>query len=171
MTIQTTIKNFSNNVGNGFKVGEHTTTVINHGRNNGDTTLIMQLMNIAIKKGNTNLANTIKFTTGKIWIGAKFEMKNNLYVKIKTKNCELSNSAVEILDKISGNVSIHAQKWRDAFKTDSEKNTTKEIDFQKRASNFAQKHPELLEQKIAETKAMLAALEAQRATVSKKKLN
>ena len=169
MTIQKTITNFSNNVGNGYKVGEHTTTVINHGRNNGDTTLIMQLMNIAIKKGNTNLANTIKFTTGKIWIGAKFEMKNNLYVKIKTKNCELSNSAVETLDKLSGNVSIHTQKWRDAFKTDSEKNTTKETDYPKYADNIEKSGK--LEATIIDLRKKLAALEAKRATVSRKKLN
>ena len=171
MTIENTIKNFSNNVGNGFKVGEYTNNAFDHSRSTGDTSPIKQLINIANKRGNAKLANTIKFMTGKIWIGAKVESKGGVVTKIKTKNCELSNSAIEALNKISGNVSIHSEKWRDAFKTDSEKNTTKEIDFQKRASNFAQKHPELLEQKIAETKAMLAALEAQRATVSKKKLN
>ena len=126
-------------------------------------------MNIAIKKGNTNLANTIKFTTGKIWIGAKFEMKNNLYVKIKTKNCELSNSAVETLDKLSGNVSIHTQKWRDAFKTDSEKNTTKETDYPKYADNVEKSGK--LEATIIDLRKKLAALEAKRATVSRKKLN
>jgi len=169
MTIEKTITNFSNNVGNGFKVGEYTTNVFDHGRSNGDTTPIIKLLNIALKKGDTKLANTIKFMTGKIWIGAKIESKGGVYTKIKTKNCELSNSAIEALAKISGNVSIRSEKWRDAFKTDSDKNTTKEIDFQKRASNFAQKHPELLEQKITETAALLAALQAQRATVSKKK--
>ena len=62
----------------------------------------------------------------------KLKAKNGgVVTKIKTKNCELSNSAIEALNKISGNVSIHSEKWRDAFKTDSEKAFTKEIDFQK----------------------------------------
>jgi gas vesicle protein len=108
-------------------------------------------------------------TFGKIFEGAKIKSKNGKVLSIQIKNSTLSNSAVKTLSEVSGQVSMRGANWKNAFKTDSEKNTTKEIDFQKRASNFAQKHPELLERKIAETKAMLAALEAQRATVSKKK--
>ena len=107
--------------------------------------------------------------TGKIWIGAKAESKGGVVTKIKTKNCELSNSAIEALTKISGNVSIHSEKWRDAFKTDSEKDTTKERDLIKWASNVEKSGK--LEARITEYKAMLSALEAQRVTVSRKKLN
>jgi len=169
MTIENTIKNFSTNVGNGFKVGEYTTNAIEHGRSTGDTSPIKQLINIANKRGNAKLANTIKFMTGKIWIGAKVESKGGVVTKIKTKNCELSNSAIEALTKISGNVSIHSEKWRDAFKTDSEKDTTKERDLIKWASNVEKSGK--LEARITEYKAMLSALEAQRVTVSRKKLN
>jgi len=160
MTIEKTITNFSNNVGNGFKVGEYYTNTIEHGRSNGDTTPIIRLLNIAVKKGNTRLANTIKFTTGKIWIGAKIESKGNVYTKIKTKNCEVSNSAIEALANVSGNVSIHSEKWRDAFKTDSEKDTTKARNLPKWAGNIKSKGAEKVKEEIRKRKLEIAALEA-----------
>jgi hypothetical protein len=166
-TIENAIKNFSNNVGNGSQLGVHYSTVVEHGRSNGDTSPIIKLLNVAIKRGDTSLANTIKFTTGKIWIGAKIESKGGIYTKIKTKGCEVSNSAIDALSNVSGNVSMRSQKWRDAFKTDSDKDTTKERDLIKWANNV--KKSGKLEARIAEYKAMIAALEAQRATVSKKK--
>ena len=169
MTIENTVKNFSNNIGNGVNLGVHFKAIIDHVIAKRDTTPLVKIINAAINRNDKEVASVTRVTFGKIFEGAKIKSKNGKVLSIEITNSTLSNSAVKTLSEVSGQVSMRGANWKNAFKTDSEKNTTKEIDFQKRASNFAQKHPELLERKIAETKAMLAALEAQRATVSKKK--
>ena len=169
MTIENTIKNFSNNIGNGVNLGIYFKSIIDHVIKTGDTTPLVKIINAATNRSDKEVASVIRVTLGKIYTGAKIKSKNGKVLSIKIKDAILSNSAVKTLSEVSGSVSMRGSNWKNAFKTDSEKNTTKEIDFQKRAANFAQKHPELLEQKITETAALLAALQAQRATVSKKK--
>jgi hypothetical protein len=171
MTIENTINNFSTNIGNAVTLGKHFLTIVDHVVEKRDTTPIIKIHNAAINRNDKDIASAIRFTFGKIYIGAKIKTdpKTKKALSIKIKDAKLSNSAVKALSDVSGSVSMRGTNWKNAFKTDSEKNTKQKIDFQKRAYNFAVKNPELLEQKIAETKAMLAALEAQRATVSKKK--
>tara|TARA_R100001463_G_scaffold74304_1_gene128281 strand:+ start:232 stop:753 length:522 start_codon:yes stop_codon:yes gene_type:complete len=171
MTIENTINNFSTNIGNAVTLGKHFLTIVDHVVEKRDTTSIVKIHNAAINRNDKDIASAIRFTFGKIYIGAKIKTdpKTKKALSIQIKDAKLSNSAIKALSDVAGSISMRGTNWKNAFKTDSEKNTTKEIDVQKRASNFAQKHPELLEQKIAETAALLAALQAQRATVSKKK--
>jgi len=172
MTIENTINNFSTNIGNAVTLGKHFLTIVDHVVEKRDTTSIVKIHNAAINRNDKDIASAIRFTFGKIYIGAKIKTdpKTKKALSVQIKNAKLSNSAVKALSDVAGSVSMRGTNWKNAFKTDSEKNTTKEIDQEKRAYNFAVKNPELLEQKIAETTAFLAALQAQRATVSRKKL-
>lgn len=163
--IENVVKNFSNNIGNGINLGIHFKSIVDHVIKTGDTTPIVKAVNASINRSDTALASQLRVTTGKIWIGAKIKTKANKVVSIQIKDAKLSNSAVKTLSDVSGSVSMRGSNWKNAFKTDTE---PKEKDLVKWASNVAKSGK--LEARITEIRAMLSALEAQRATVSKKKL-
>ena len=159
MTIENVVKNFSNNIGNGVILGVHYKGGIDHVIKTGDTTPLARMFNASINRGDTALTSQLRVTTGKIWIGAKIKTKNGKVISIKIKDATLSNSAVKALSDISGSVSMRGSNWKKAFSTDTE---PKAFDPAAWAARMATARPDQLE-------AMIAALQAQRATVSKKK--
>ena len=165
MTIENTVKNFSNNIGNGINLGVHFKSIIDHVIAKRDTTPIVKIINASTNRSDADMTRAIKYTFGKIYIGAKIKSKNGKALAIQIKDAKLSNSAVKALSEVSGTVSMRGSNWKKAFSTDTE---PKEKDLVKWASNVAKSGK--LETRITEIRAMLSALEAQRATVSKKKL-
>ena len=159
MTIENVVKNFSNNIGNGINLGIHFKSIVDHVIKTGDTTPIVKAMNASINRGDTALTSQLRVTTGKIWIGAKIKSKNGKVISIKIKDAKLSNSAVKALSEVSGTVSMRGTNWKKAFASDTE---PKAFDVALWAARQATARPDQLE-------AMIAALQAQRATVSKKK--
>lgn len=157
--IENVVKNFSNNIGNGINLGIHFKSIIDHVIETGDTTPIVKAVNASINRGDTALTSQLRVTTGKIWIGAKIKTKANKVVSIQIKNAKLSNSAVKALSDVAGSVSMRGANWKKAFSTDTE---PKAFDPAAWAARMATARPDQLE-------AMIAALQAQRATVSKKK--
>jgi len=171
MTIENTINNFSTNIGNAVTLGKHFLTIVDHVVEKRDTTSIVKIHNAAINRNDKDIASAIRFTFGKIYIGAKIKTdpKTKKALSVQIKNAKLSNSAVKALSDVAGSVSMRGTNWKNAFKTDSEKNTTKETDYPKYADNVQKAGK--LEATIIDLRKKLAALEAKRATVSRKKLN
>ena len=159
MTIENTIKNFSNNIGNGVNLGIHFKSIIDHVIKTGDTTPLVKIINAASNRSDKDIASVIRVTLGKIYTGAKIKSKNGKVLSIKIKDATLSNSAVKILSEVSGQVSMRGSNWKKAFTPDTE---PKAFDPAAWAARMATARPDQLE-------AMIAALQAQRATVSKKK--
>ena len=159
MTIENTIKNFSNNIGNGVNLGIHFKSIIDHVIKTGDTTPLVKIINAASNRSDKDIASVIRVTLGKIYTGAKIKSKNGKVLSIKIKDATLSNSAVKILSEVSGQVSMRGANWKKAFTPDTE---PKAFDPAAWAARMATARPDQLE-------AMIAALQAQRATVSKKK--
>jgi len=159
MTIENTIKNFSNNIGNGVNLGVHFKSIIDHVIAKRDTTPVVKILNAAINRNDKEVANVIRFTFGKIFEGSKIKTKANKVLSIQIKDSTLSNSAVKTLSEVSGTVSIRGSNWRKAFTPETE---PKAFDPAAWAARMATARPDQLE-------AMIAALQAQRATVSKKK--
>ena len=157
--IENVVKNFSNNIGNGINLGVYYKSIVDHVIKTGDTTPLVKAMNASINRGDTALTSQLRVTTGKIWIGAKIKTKNGKVISIKIKDATLSNSAVKTLSEVSGQVSMRGSNWKKAFSTDTE---PKAFDPAAWAARMATARPDQLE-------AMIAALQAQRATVSKKK--
>lgn len=159
MTIENTIKNFSNNIGNGVNLGVHFKSIIDHVIAKRDTTPVVKILNAAINRNDKEVANVIRFTFGKIFEGSKIKTKANKVLSIQIKDATLSNSAVKTLSEVSGTVSLRGSNWRKAFTPETE---PKAFDVALWAARQATARPDQLE-------AMIAALQAQRATVSKKK--
>ena len=159
MTIENTIKNFSNNIGNGVNWGVHFKSIIDHVIAKRDTTPVVKILNAAINRNDKEVANVIRFTFGKIFEGSKIKTKANKVLSIQIKDATLSNSAVKTLSEVSGTVSLRGSNWRKAFTPETE---PKAFDVELWAARQATARPDQLE-------AMIAALQAQRATVSKKK--
>lgn len=159
MTIENTIKNFSNNIGNGVNLGVHFKSIIDHVIKTGDTTPLVKIINAAINRSDKDVASVIRVTLGKIYTGAKIKSKNGKVLSIQIKDATLSNSAVKTLSEVSGSVSMRGSNWKKAFTPDTE---PKAFDVALWAARQATARPDQLE-------AMIAALQAQRATVSKKK--
>ena len=159
MTIENTIKNFSNNIGNGINLGVYYKSIIDHVIKTGDTTPLVKAINASINRGDTALTSVLRVTTGQIYNGAKIKSKNGKVVSIKIKDATLSNSAIKTLSEVSGSVSMRGANWKKAFSTDTE---PKAFDVALWAARQATSRPDQLE-------AMIAALQAQRTTVSKKK--
>ena len=159
MTIENTIKNFSNNIGNGVNLGVHFKSIIDHVIAKRDTTPVVKILNAAINRNDKEVANVIRFTFGKIFEGSKIKTKANKVLSIQIKDSTLSNSAVKTLSEVSGQVSLRGSNWRKAFTPETE---PKAFDPAAWAARMATARPDQLE-------AMIAALQAQRATVSKKK--
>tara|TARA_Y100000015_G_scaffold9420_1_gene8935 strand:+ start:79 stop:564 length:486 start_codon:yes stop_codon:yes gene_type:complete len=159
MTIENTIKNFSNNIGNGVNLGVHFKSIIDHVIAKRDTTPVVKILNAAINRKDKEVANVIRFTFGKIFEGSKIKTKANKVLSIQIKDSTLSNSAVKTLSEVSGQVSLRGSNWRKAFTPETE---PKAFDVALWAARQATARPDQLE-------AMIAALQAQRATVSKKK--
>jgi len=157
--IENVVKNFSNNIGNGINLGVHFKSIIDHVIKTGDTTPLVKIINAAINRSDKDIASVTRVTFGKIWIGAKIKSKNGKVISIKIKDATLSNSAVKALSEVSGQVSMRGANWKKAFSTDTE---PKAFDVALWAARQATSRPDQLE-------AMIAALQAQRATVSKKK--
>jgi hypothetical protein len=159
MTIENTIKNFSTNIGNGVNLGIHFKSITDHVIAQRDTTPVVKILNAAINRGDKDIASSIRITFGKIFDGAKIKTKNGKVISIQIKNAKLSNSAVKALSEVSGQVSMRGTNWKKAFSTDTE---PKAFDVALWAARQATARPTQLE-------AMIAALQAQRTTVSKKK--
>ena len=159
MTIENTVKNFSNNIGNGVNLGVHFKAIIDHVIAKRDTTPLVKIINAAINRNDKEVASVTRVTFGKIFEGAKIKSKNGKVLSIQIKNSTLSNSAVKTLSEVSGNVSMRGSNWKKAFTPDTE---PKAFDPAAWAARMATARPDQLE-------AMIAALQAQRATVSKKK--
>ena len=159
MTIENTGKNFSNNIGNGVNLGVHFKSIIDHVIAKRDTTPLVKIINAAINRSDKDIASAIRVTLGKIYIGAKIKTKANKVVSIQIKDAKLSNSAVKALSDVAGQVSMRGSNWKKAFTPDTE---PKAFDVALWAARQAKSRPDQLE-------AMIAALQAQRATVSKKK--
>ena len=159
MTIENTIKNFSNNIGNGVNLGIHYKVGIDHVIKTRDTTVIVKMINAAINRNDKEVASVTRVTFGKIFEGAKIKSKNGKVLSIQIKDATLSNSAVKTLSEVAGNVSMRGANWKKAFAPDTE---PKAFDVALWAARQATARPDQLE-------AMIAALQAQRATVSKKK--
>jgi len=161
MTIENTIKNFSTNIGNGINLGVHFKSIIDHVIAQRDTTPLVKIINAAINRSDKDIASSIRFTFGKIFDGAKIKSKNGKVVSIKIKDATLSNSAIKTLSEVSGSVSMRGANWKKAFTPVTEQ---KPFDVALWAARQATSRPDQLE-------AMITALQAQRATVSRKKLN
>ena len=159
MTIENTVKNFSNNIGNGVNLGVHFKAIIDHVIAKRDTTPLVKIINAAINRNDKEVASVTRVTFGKIFEGAKIKSKNGKVLSIQIKNSTLSNSAVKTLSEVSGQVSLRGSNWRKAFTPETE---PKAFDVALWAARQATARPDQLE-------AMIAALQAQRATVSKKK--
>jgi len=159
MTIENTIKNFSTNIGNGVNLGIHFKSITDHVIAQRDTTPVVKILNAAINRGDKDIASSIRITFGKIFDGAKIKTKNGKVISIQIKNAKLSNSAVKALSDVAGSVSMRGTNWKKAFSTDTE---PKAFDVALWAARQATARPTQLE-------AMIAALQAQRTTVSKKK--
>ena len=159
MTIENVVKNFSNNIGNGINLGIHFKSIIDHVIKTGDTTPLVKIINAASNRSDKDIASAIRVTLGKIYNGAKIKSKNGKVISIKIKDATLSNSAVKTLSEVSGQVSMRGANWKKAFTPDTE---PKAFDPAAWAARIATSRPDQLE-------AMIAALQAQRATVSKKK--
>lgn len=157
--IENVVKNFSNNIGNGVNLGVYYKSIVDHVIKTGDTTPLVKAVNASINRGDTALTSQLRVTTGKIWIGAKIKSKNGKVLSIKIKDATLSNSAVKTLSEVSGQVSMRGANWKKAFAPDTE---PKAFDVALWAARQATARPDQLE-------AMISALQAQRATVSKKK--
>ena len=160
MTIENTIKNFSNNIGNGVNLGVHFKSIIDHVIAKRDTTPVVKILNAAINRNDKEVANVIRFTFGKIFEGSKIKTKANKVLSIQIKDSTLSNSAVKTLSEVSGTVSLRGSNWRKAFTPETE---PKAFDPAAWAARMATSRPDQLE-------AMISALQAQRATVSRKKI-
>jgi len=159
MTIENTIKNFSNNIGNGVNLGVHFKSIIDHVIAKRDTTPVVKILNAAINRNDKEVASVTRVTFGKIFEGAKIKTKNGKVLSIQIKDSTLSNSAVKTLSEVAGNVSMRGANWKKAFTPETE---PKAFDVALWAARQATARPDQLE-------AMIAALQAQRATVSKKK--
>ena len=120
---------------------------------------LVKIINAAINRNDKDIASSIRFTFGKIFDGAKIKSKNGKVLSVQIKNAKLSNSAVKALSDVSGSVSMRGANWKKAFTPDTE---PKAFDVALWAARQATARPTQLE-------AMIAALQAQRATVSKKK--
>lgn len=159
MTIENTVKNFSNNIGNGVNLGVHFKSIIDHVIAKRDTTPVVKILNAAINRNDKEVASVTRVTFGKIFEGAKIKSKNGKVLSIQIKDSTLSNSAVKTLSEVAGNVSMRGANWKKAFAPETE---PKAFDVALWAARQATARPDQLE-------AMIAALQAQRATVSKKK--
>ena len=137
MTIENTIKNFTSNLGNGTKMGEHLSVAIDHVRGTRDTTVIVKFINAAKKKGDTQAEKAIKFTFGQIYTGAKIT-KTKTGISIKIKDATLSNAGVDTLKKlVASGVSMRGTNWTKAFKTGEDE--AKELDYIKQANALIKK--------------------------------
>lgn len=175
MTTQTQVNdiksvenNFINGLGSGVSAAGHLATLMESVSVSRDTTVIARVLSRAENKGDTAAGSVIRFVTGQVFPGAKIvKAKDSKGVPtLKIKGIEADAEAIARLkDAVERKLSIRHSTFRKVVKgTNTEaKFEARPVDkVQASAKSWAAKHDNTeLAEKIKETKAFLAALEAQ----------
>lgn len=136
-----TVNAFATAMGNGAAMGKLFKDCVDYVVSARDTTVILRLIQRAEKRGDKAAASLVRFTFGKIFVGAKVETKAGNIVKIKIKEADLSNSAMAALNElVADKVSMRGTKWKAAFTTETEKPA---FDLQAFVARALKAHPEV----------------------------
>lgn len=139
--INANVDKFATAVGNGATMGKLFREAVDYVIASRDTTVILRMMQRAVKRGDKGAANLVRSTFGSIFVGAKFTTKAGNVVGIKIKDAELSNWAVDTLHMLTDDkASMRGKKWKDAFKTEKE---TPAFDLQAFVTRAMKAHPEV----------------------------
>jgi len=139
--INANVDKFATAVGNGATMGKLFREAVDYVIASRDTTVILRMMQRAVKRGDKGAANLVRSTFGSVFVGAKFTSKAGNIVGIKIKDAELSNWAVDTLHMLTDDkASMRGKKWKDAFKTEKE---TPAFDLQAFVARAMKAHPEV----------------------------
>jgi hypothetical protein len=139
--INANVDKFATAVGNGATMGKLFREAVDYVIASRDTTVILRMMQRAVKRGDKGAANLVRSTFGSVFVGAKFTTKAGNVVGIKIKDAELSNWAVDTLHMLTDDkASMRGKKWKDAFKTEKE---TPAFDLQAFVARAMKAHPEV----------------------------
>ena len=139
--INANVDKFATAVGNGATMGKLFREAVDYVIASRDTTVILRMMQRAVKRGDKGAANLVRSTFGSVFVGAKFTSKAGNIVGIKIKDAELSNSAVNALHGLTDDkVSMRGQKWKAAFQTETAK---PDFDLQAFVARAMKAHPEV----------------------------
>lgn len=177
MTTQTQVNDikavedkFINGLGSGVSAAEHLATLMESVSVSRDTTVIARVLSRAENKGDTAASGVIRFVTGQVFPGAKIvkpkDTKGIPTLKIKGINADTA-AITRLKDAVERKLSIRHSTFRKVVKGEG---TETEAKFEARPLDKVQasvkawvgKHDAVeLAEKIKETKALLAALEAE----------
>lgn len=140
--INANVDKFATAVGNGATMGKLFREAVDYVISSRDTTVILRMMQRAVKRGDKGAANLVRSTFGKVFVGAKFTTKAGNVVGIKIKDAELSNWAVDTLHILTDDkASMRGKKWKDAFKTETDDKP--DFDLQAFVARAMKAHPEV----------------------------
>ena len=144
---------FTTSLGNGRLMGSLFKSAIDHVIKERDTTVIVKMINSAIKKNDSVAVRSIKNTFSAIFIGAKFVTdKKTKNLSIKIKGTKTSNSAIDNLNSlVADNASMRGDNWSKAFNSIDSKPKTA-IDGAKNLLAFINKHNVSLNDIVKEVK-------------------
>ena len=141
MNIDQTVNAFATAMGNGATMGKLFKEAVDHVIVSRDTTVIVRMIQRAEKRGDKAAASLVRYTFGKIFVGAKVGTKAGNIVKITIKEADQSNAATAALhDLVADGASMRGTKWKAAFATEVEKPA---FDLQAFVARALKAHPEV----------------------------
>jgi len=144
---------FTTSLGNGRVMGSLFKNAIDHVVETRDTTVIVKMINSAIKKNDSVAVRSIKNTFSAIFIGSQFVIdKKTRNLSIKIKGSDTSNSAIDNLNSlVDDNASMRGDNWSKAFNSVDNKPKTA-IDGAKNLLAFINKNNVSLNDIVKEVK-------------------
>ena len=141
MNIDQTVNAFATAMGNGAAMGKLFKQAVDYVIETRDTTIILRMIQRAEKRGDKAAASLVRYTFGKIFVGAKVNTKAGNLVGIKIAGSDVSNSAMAALhDLVADGASMRGTKWKAAFATEVEKPA---FDLQAFVARALKAHPEV----------------------------
>lgn len=122
INVKKTATAFGTALGNGAKAGEIFKEAIDHVIASGDTSVIVNMRDKAMAKGDHQAARAVMRTFGLIFVGAKVNAtKDKKSISIQIKDATRNNFAIDALASlVADKVSIRGDKWAKAFIDDTQ---------------------------------------------------
>ena len=153
------VDDFASGVGDGRKMAVAFATGMDHVIAERDTTVIVRMIQRALKRGDAKSASIVRVTFAAIFVGAKPTLKGKEIVGLRIKDATIDSGAVDAMhDLVDDKVSMRGPKWAAAFKPQTNAPSFNAITA---ADRFVKANPT-----AASLEAFIAALQAKRSVVT-----
>lgn len=153
------VDDFASGVGDGRKMAAAFAAGMDHVIAERDTTVIVRMIQRALKRGDAKSASIVRVTFAAIFVGAKPTLKGKEIVGLRIKDATLNTDYVDAMhDLVADKVSMRGPKWSAAFKPEAKLTV---FDPAAAAERFVKANPTR-----ASLEAFIAALQAKRPVVT-----